>query len=127
LAADGRHVIVVDGRADVMQEDPATGRTPATLPDPRDLALGEFTYQTDLGEAVIDPADGLVATVDHLDELNFGWGIVTVRNLASRRTLASQYRAGGFANAVVRGPRPRNSAPTLRSAWDRGMFRLRRR
>ena len=89
LAGDGRHVIVVDSRADVMQEDPATGRTLATLPGPRDLASGDFTYQTDLGEAAIDPADGLVATVDHLDELNFGWGVVTVRNLASRRTLAS--------------------------------------
>jgi WD40 repeat protein len=93
LSRDG-HVILVNARGDILQQDPSTGVVVRKQPGPRDLSGSTAGLLPRQGDAAVDAVDGFVATVDR--ELNgpqLAWGGVIVRATQTGQVLASIRRS----------------------------------
>jgi WD40 repeat protein len=66
---------------------------------PRDLAGSPDALQPNRGEAAVDSLDGLVATVDHPNELLTAWGSVTITDIATKRTVG--FVGGGSIGSIA--------------------------
>jgi WD40 repeat protein len=100
LSSSGR-LILVNDRGDILAVDPSTGLVTARKPGPRELPQALANQ----GDAAVDGADGLVATVGRpVNGPQIAWGSVTVRNAATGRVVGS-ISGGSFSSITYAGNR----------------------